>query len=85
MRAHPLAVAIPEAEQDRDLPDRLVEESGAGVLRWIVDGARVYLRRASRARLRDGRDQGLPHREDWFGTWLAERTIALPRCRRPGG
>lgn len=72
----PWAIVIPEAERERDLGERLVREEGPAILRWALDGARLYLR--------DG--LGVPEcirsatvdyrsREDWFGTWLAERTV----------
>lgn len=32
-------VEIPEGERDGSLPERLFHEEGAGILRWIVDGA----------------------------------------------
>lgn len=75
----PWEVSIPEADQDRDLPDRLVEECGPGVMRWIIDGAREYLHdglmipEIITAATTDYRE-----REDWFGAWLAERTEAHP-------
>ncbi len=73
----PWEVAIPEAEQDGELADRLVEEAGGGILRWIIDGARDYLRagldvpKVVTDATADYRD-----REDWFGTWLTERTAS---------
>ena len=38
----PFEVTIPEAERDPDLVDRLVEEEGAGILRWVIEGACRY-------------------------------------------
>lgn len=71
-------VTIPESEQDRDLEKKLAGES-AGVLRWIVDGARIYLEQglnppdtvtAATAKYRD--------EEDLFGSFLAECTVDEP-------
>lgn len=72
----PWTVAIPEGQQDRGLADRLAGEAAPGVLRWVIDGARQYLRGglqipdSIQAATSDYRS-----REDWFGAWLAERTV----------
>jgi putative DNA primase/helicase len=71
----PFDVTIPEAEQDSELGAKLATER-AGILRWIVDGARAYLREglnppaAVRSATTSYRED-----EDVFGGFLAERTI----------
>jgi putative DNA primase/helicase len=44
MRYVPWTVRIPEGEQDRDLPRRLVAEEGPGILAWLVRGCLAWQR-----------------------------------------
>ena len=66
---------VPEDEREEGLGERLAREEGPGILRWLIDGARDYLRHgldvpesvtAATRRYRE--------REDIFGAFLAERT-----------
>jgi putative DNA primase/helicase len=43
VRELPVLVTIPEAQQDKRLPDRLQDEL-PGILRWAVDGCLAYQR-----------------------------------------
>jgi len=36
--------SIPEAEQDKELPDKLYSEEGPGILNWLLEGARMVRR-----------------------------------------
>lgn len=69
------AVTIPEAEQDRQLGDKLARE-GAGILRWIVDGARLYLEHGlDRPDVVKDATADYRAEEDVFGAFLSERAI----------
>lgn len=74
IRLVPFTVTIPEADRDDEIGEKLAAER-PGILRWIVEGARAYLRdglvappevRRATARYRED--------EDSFGAFLAERT-----------
>jgi putative DNA primase/helicase len=72
----PFTITIPTAEWDRDIDVKLAHER-PGILRWIVDGARAYLRgglnppeavTAAAASYRQS--------EDLFGAFLDEVTVS---------
>lgn len=44
----PFTVTIPEERRDPDLGERLFRTEGAGILRWIIDGAREWMARGQR-------------------------------------
>jgi putative DNA primase/helicase len=70
-------VTIPEDERDPELAEK-VKAEGAGVLRWIVDGAREW-QRVGLAAPQAIREQTAAYRssEDVVGAFLDERTVRL--------
>jgi putative DNA primase/helicase len=78
LRIVPFEIVIPPDERDPDLPDRLDEERD-GILRWLVEGYRSYLRcglhepakvTAATKGYRDG--------SDMLGLFLDERCLTGP-------
>ena len=71
----PFSVTIPEAEQDRDLGDKLAAEL-PGILRWIVEGAAAYIHDGLnppdivKAATRKYRES-----EDTFSSFVADRCV----------
>lgn len=74
----PFTVTIPEEDRDNQLREKLAHERD-GILRWIVDGARAYLREGLNppAAVRHATD-AYRDQENVFAAFLAERTIEEP-------
>lgn len=72
----PFDVVIPEARRDRDLARRIVSEEGAGVLAWIVDGARDWYERGldAPASIRDA-SAAYRYDEDVVQRWIEDRCL----------
>ena len=71
----PFKVQLPEAEWIDDLDDKLFDEESAGILNWIVDGARVWLEKGLRVPDAVRAETKMYRAEsDSLGEFLAART-----------
>jgi len=82
----PFNVAIPEAEQDRDLEKKLLAEL-PGILNWALEGCRMWQEEGGlkppaevKAAVKEYKDD-----MDVFGQWLDECCILQPGIKTPHG
>lgn len=77
----PFAVTIPDAEVDHDLRSKLEREL-PGILRWAVEGARVWREGGLRPPkvVRDATDE-YRSREDVLGHFIADCCVLVPQAR----
>jgi putative DNA primase/helicase len=86
VRLVPFKVTIPADKQDADLRRRLVDEHGPGVLAWLFSGAvRWHADGLGTASAVDVASEAYRAEQDTFGTFLAEKTVRIPRGRSKVG
>lgn len=74
MRLVPWEVQIPNAEQDKTLPARLVQEEAPGILAWLVRGCIAWQNHElGSAKAIDEATRKYRDGEDVIGRWLEER------------
>jgi putative DNA primase/helicase len=80
LRVVPFSVVIPPTDQDMALRRRLVEEDGAAVLAWLVEGARRWHHEGLReVEAVTTATEDYRRSEDIFGAWMSECTVVLER------
>ena len=82
IRLVPFETIIPEEDQDVDLRRSLVEDHGAAVLAWLVQGAVEWHKDGlGSAAAVDAATEEYKTTQDTFGAFLSECTVELPRTR----
>lgn len=80
MRLIPWGVRIPDAEQDKTLPDQLIEQEAIGILAWLVRGCLAWQNRglggtsAIEEATKDYRAT-----QDLIGRWMEDRCVLGPK------
>ena len=71
----PFLVTIPRKERDPDLPDRLFEDEGGGILQWAIEGCVQYVKTGTLVKpqiVKSATDSYLES-QDTTGQWLEDR------------
>lgn len=81
MRLVPWDVRIPHAEQDRELPARLIATEAPGILAWLVDGCLAWFGSglATVDAITSATD-GYRADQDTLGRWIEDRCVRLGRA-----
>lgn len=83
LRVVPFGVVIAQSEQDPRLRRRLVDDDGAAVLAWLVQGAVTWHRDGlGEVDVVTAATEDYRQSEDVFGAWLAECTVSVDRSVR---
>jgi putative DNA primase/helicase len=81
MRLIPWLVQIPEHEQDRELPNRLLATESAGILQWLIRGCLQWQRLGlGGARAIDAATNAYRADEDVLGRWIEDRCEVGESC-----